>query len=93
MSTDLVQEPEAARRPPTVQLIVNGRKKTVTAFELSYEEVVALAFESPPAGENVLITVTYRHGPDPHHSGSLVAGESVEIKDHMVFNVRATDKS
>jgi hypothetical protein len=74
-------------------IIVNGRKKVVTAKELSFEEVVALAFENPPSGENVFFTVTYRRGHGQKPEGTLVKGETVKVKDGMIFNVTATDKS
>jgi hypothetical protein len=76
-----------------VTVIVNGREKTVTAKELSFDEVVALAFDPVPAGENVMITVTFRGGHGDKPQGTLVKGETVKVKDGMVFNVRATDKS
>jgi hypothetical protein len=71
-------------------VIVNGRPKKVSADELSYEDVVALAFENPPTGENVVITISWRHGND---SGTLTAGKGVPVKDGMKFDVTATDKS
>ena len=44
-------------------IIVNGRKKEVTAKELSYEELLTLAFgNNVPAGPNIVITVTYSKG-------------------------------
>ncbi len=76
-----------------VDIIVNGRKKEVAASSLTYEEVVNLAFDNqPPRGDNVVITVTYSKGPH-NSSGTLIAGQSVEIKSEMVFNVTATDRS
>ena len=71
-------------------VIVNGRPKKLAAGELSYEEVVALAFENPPTGENVVITISWRHG---NESGTLTAGNSVQVRDGMKFDVTATDKS
>ncbi len=76
-----------------ITIIVNGELKFVAARELSFDEVVALAFNNPPTGPNVVITVTYRRGEDNKPEGTLVAGESVKIKDGMIFNVTATDKS
>lgn len=72
---------------------VNGRPKVVTAKELSFAEVVALAFDTPPTGPNAIFTVTYRKGGGKNHEGTLIAGESVRIKDGMIFNVTPTDKS
>jgi hypothetical protein len=74
-------------------IIVNAQPKVVTSKELTYEEVVKLAYPNPPTGENVLITVSFRRGAGNRPEGTLVAGESVKVKEGMVFNVRATDKS
>ncbi len=78
-----------------VTIIVNGTQKTVDKnAELSYEEVVALAFENPPTGENILITVNYRRGHGNKPEGSLAAGDPpVKVKDGMIFDVTPTDKS
>lgn len=75
-------------------IIVNGQEKTTIEKELTFGDVVALAYDgNPPSGPNWEFTVTYRrgHGEKPH--GSLVAGQSVKVKEGMIFNVRATDKS
>jgi hypothetical protein len=74
-------------------IIVNARKKIVTQRKLSFDEVINLAFDPPPSGPNVLFTVTYRNGPKENPQGTLTKGHSVSIKDGMVFNVTATDKS
>lgn len=77
----------------TVTIIVNGRRKEVTGKELSYEAIVNLAFDNnPPTGPNVVITVTYAKGEDDKQ-GTLLPGKTVKIKDGMVFNVKATDRS
>jgi hypothetical protein len=38
-------------------IIVNGREKTVTQDELSYDQVVALAFGTPPGNGNTIYTI------------------------------------
>lgn len=76
-----------------VTIIVNGREKTVTTRELSFSQLVALAFDNPPDGENVIFTITYRRGHGNKPEGILDPGSSVRIKEGMVFNVTATDKS
>ncbi len=74
-------------------IIVNGRQKTVHDHELSFDDVVALAFDTPPNGDNVTITVTYSRAAGPKTAGTLVEGATVKIKNGTVFNVTATDKS
>lgn len=80
--------------PNTVTIIVNTREKTVDKNkDISFEEVVNLAYDgNPPTGENVSFTVMYRRG-HGNKDGSLAAGETVKVKDGMVFVVSATDRS
>ncbi len=74
-------------------IIVNGREKTVTTKELTFDQLVSLAFEDPPSGEFICFTITYRRGRGNKPEGTLIEGESVKIKNGMIFNVTATDKS
>lgn len=76
-----------------VTIIVNTREKTWNKKEISYEEVIVLAFDSYSNDENVVYTVTYSKGPDSHHEGSLVKGGNAKVKDGMIFNVTQTNKS
>jgi len=43
----------------TYEIIVNGRPRNVTGHELSYEEVVKLAFPDDAPDANILYTVAY----------------------------------
>jgi len=77
----------------SITIIINGRKKVVTAKKLSFEEIINLAFDNnPPVGENIVITVTYSKGEDGKQ-GTLLPDDEVKIKEGMIFNVTATDKS
>ena len=76
-----------------VTIIVNGTQKSVAKDDLTYDEVVHLAFESPPYGENTLFTITYRRGQGNKPEGILAPGETVKVKEGMIFDVTATDKS
>ena len=73
-------------------IIVNSRPKSVENERITYDEVVHLAFENPPTGDNIEITVAYRNGPRGTQ-GFLTKGQSVKIINDMIFNVKATDKS
>jgi Multiubiquitin len=77
----------------TVTIIVNTRPKTVHKEEITFEEIVHLAYDNPPTGPNWVFTVTYHRGQGNKPEGSLRAGESVKVKEGMVFDVTATDKS
>lgn len=76
-----------------ITIIVNARQKEVTQKELSFAQVIALAYDNPPTGPNIIFTVTYRRGEGNKPEGSLVEGETVKVKEGMIFNVTATDKS
>ena len=78
----------------TVTIIVNGREKEVPKNDdLTFEELVALAFNPVPTGEFICFTITYRKGHGNKPEGTLAEGESVKAKKGMIFNVTATDKS
>ena len=78
----------------TVTIIVNTREKAVEKnAEISFEDAVQLAFDgNPPTGPYMEFTVMYRRAAG-NKDGSLVAGQSVKVKEGMVFNVSATDRS
>ena len=74
-------------------IIVNTREKTWAEKKISYEEVITLAFGSYTDNELIVYSVTYKKGKEKKHEGSLVKGESVPVKNGMIFNVTLTDKS
>ena len=76
-----------------LEIIINGKTKKVSSSELSFSELVELAFPNQATNPNTAHTITYKRGCDCSPEGSLVKGESVCIKDGGVFNVTATDKS
>ena len=80
-------------QPRKFTIIVNGQKKVVTTRTVTFDEIVKLAFPNPPSGANILYTVSYEDGPRKNPQGSLKEGQSVKVKNGMIFNVTATDKS
>jgi len=94
MEDTTMMQPNKADHEKNVTIIVNGREKQVEKGELSYEEVVNLAYDNkPPQGDNVVITVTYSKGEGGKQGTLLPGGEPVKVKKGMIFNVTATDKS
>jgi hypothetical protein len=91
-ATEKKDKPGDHTRDTTI--IINGQEKITVTKELAFEEVVSLAYDGdPPSGPNWEFSVTYRRGRGEKPKGSLVAGQSVLVKEGMIFNVRATDKS
>jgi hypothetical protein len=74
-------------------IIVNGRQKTVTKEELTFADVVALAFNPVPTGPNIVFTITFKKADGKKTEGNLDQGETVKIKNGTMFNVTQTDKS
>ncbi|KMO71109.1 multiubiquitin domain-containing protein [Mycolicibacterium chlorophenolicum] len=81
------------RHPHTLTIIVNTRSKQVEQRELSFQDLVALAFDNPPAGENVLFTITYSKAVAPNHKGSLPVGGVLTVKEGTIVSVEHSDKS
>ena len=86
-------EAEKATHDKDFVIIVNGEKASVESDDVSYEQVVKLAYPTPPSPDT-RFTVTYRKAKEPNHEGSLAPGQSVEVKrEGTIFNVKATGKS
>lgn len=75
-----------------VTIIVNGRERTVEEKDVSFDEVVDLAFPGAPTGPNIVYTVAYRKAAG-NRSGDLLPGQSVKVKQGTIFDVTQTDKS
>lgn len=76
-----------------VTIYVNGTAKTVKKDKLSFEDVIKLAFDNPPTGDGVQFTVQYSRGDANKPKGTLVEGQSVNIKEGMEFDVTTTNRS
>lgn len=76
------------------QIIVNGRERSVVGRKQSYEEIVRLAYPDPnPNANEFTYTVSYTGGPKKNPEGTLSKGQSVFVKNGMIFNVLRTTKS
>ena len=75
------------------KIVVNGQQKTVIKKIQSYADLVALAYPNPAVGPEHIYTITYRKGPKENPEGELAPGQSLVIKEGMVFNVTPTVKS
>jgi hypothetical protein len=71
-------------------IIVNTKPHTWSAQEITFEQVVELASPGQPY-DPAGTTVEYSRGPGPDKS--LRPGESVHVKDGMIFDVEPTNRS
>lgn len=76
-----------------ITIIINGTAKSVEKERMSFEEIVALAYETPPTGDGVQFTIQYTKGHSDKPKGTLVEGQSVKVKEGMEFDVTPTNRS
>lgn len=92
MNTETEQEKDQDKDPREFNVIVNGRRETVTSKELTFHGVVALS--GLPTGDDTAFIVTYRRGHGNKPDGSMVeGGDPVKVKEGMIFNVESTNRS
>ncbi|WP_277014896.1 multiubiquitin domain-containing protein [Flavobacterium lindanitolerans] len=80
-------------RPTEVTIIVNARPHIWKEVNISFEQLVVLAFGTYDNNPNKGYTVTYSRGWEPKPEGTMVKGSVVRVKNKMIFDVTATDKS
>jgi hypothetical protein len=81
---------EAGHKNKPKKIIINGRPTKFEGDEISYTEVVELAFPGE-SSSGIVFTVTYMGPRMP--DGTLVEGQSVEVRNGMKFNVNKTNRS
>ena len=81
--------------PAHIYLIyVNTNPFFIDHNEVSFEEVVKLAFPVPPGGTDPEFTVSYEHAKSIPHHDDLTKGKKVEVKKHgTIFDVAHTNRS
>jgi hypothetical protein len=75
-----------------ITIIVNAREKVVVGKEITFEEVVKLAFGSYEQNPDIVYSVSYSKGEDKKE-GTMTIGSSVKVKQDMNFNVTKTNRS
>jgi hypothetical protein len=76
-----------------ITIIVRGRPRQVAGRAISFAQVVALAYDPVRTEPFIVYTVSYSRGPKANREGDLFPGQTVKIKEGMVFCVTETDKS
>ena len=77
----------------TVTIVVNGRSRQVETEELSFEELVNLAFDDPARGPQIVFTITFRKAGGRIEEGILDEGQRLKVRNGTVINVTRTDQS
>ena len=77
----------------TFSIIVNGRPMQVERDELSFDELVDLAFDEPARGPQIVFTITFREAGGRVPDGELDEGQRLKVRDGTIVNVTRTDQS
>lgn len=88
MSTDLKKEEKKK-----VTIIVNGTPEKVEKEEISYSEIVTIAYPDFPSHPERNYSVTYERGHGNKPEGILAPGASVKVKEGMIFKIKHTGQS
>ncbi|MCM0673578.1 multiubiquitin domain-containing protein [Micromonospora phytophila] len=74
-------------------IVVNAQPFTVATHEVTFAQIVKLAFGAQGDDPDKTFTITYRKSDNAHHDGTLVEGGTVKVKNGTVFNVTSTTRS
>ena len=90
----MVDKPDVVEQESkAVTIVVNGYSKEVTTEELSFDELVDLAFGDPERGPQIVFTITFRKAGGRIEEGELDEGQRIKVKEGTVVNVTRTDQS
>jgi Multiubiquitin len=79
--------------PGTHTIIVNGREKTVDVNQVTYQQVLLLAYPNPDTGEDVSYTITWARNEHGEATGKLLPGGTEKVNEGMIFNVKRAVRS
>jgi hypothetical protein len=78
--------------PKLITIYVNGTPYEVNKGRISYEQLLAL-IKAPPLPEGQRYAVQFSKGHNDKPTGTLIEGESVEVKKDMEFDVTPANRS
>ena len=93
MNENEEQRIETSDKDKDVTILVNTRSIAYDEKEITFRQVVNLAFPEAQFIPQIIYTVSYSKGIDKKPKGSLVDNDSVHVKNGMVFDVDRTDNS
>lgn len=78
--------------PKPLMIFVNGTAYEVDQERISYEGLLTL-IKAPPLPPEKRYSVQYSKGPKDKPAGTLIEGQSVEVKKDMEFDVTPANRS
>ena len=74
-------------------IIINGTTHRVPRDEVSFDEVIDLAYPDGGRGPLIKYTVNFYNGAGRPTEGKLTKGQKAKVQEGTVFNVTRTDRS
>ena len=78
---------------PGINIIIDGTPHKVPTDEVTFDQVVNLAYPDGGRGPLITYTVNFYNGGGDRPEGKLVEGEKTIVKEGTVFNATRTDRS
>ncbi|MBS1690108.1 MAG: multiubiquitin domain-containing protein [Bacteroidetes bacterium] len=76
-----------------VTIFINGSAEQVNKGEMTYEEIVTIAYPDFPQHPERNYSVKYKKGDNQKPEGILAPGGKVKVKNGMQFTVNQTGQS
>ena len=89
----MAKEPHTPDDHKRFDIIVNARPHVVDHDEVTFDEIVDIAYPDGGRGPLISYTILYYNGGGRETEGGLSEGEAAKVKDGTVFNVTRTDRS
>lgn len=80
-------------KPHEITIIVNGTPHKWEKKQISFKQVIILAYGQYNDKPTMVYTVAYEDGPKQNPEGSMFKDSVVYVKNKMCFHATATDKS
>lgn len=93
LAADGVEKLKTRHAKTTVTIIVEGTPHGWDKKKISYAEVVTLEVPDYAHHPDITYSVNFTNGPHNRPEGDLAKGESVKVKDGMIFSVSETGQS
>lgn len=77
----------------TFSITVNGRPRAAERENMSFGELVDLAFDSSQKGAQIIFTITFRNAAGRFSEGELDVRQTLKVQDGTIVNVTRTDQS
>lgn len=80
-------------RPMEFNVVVNGKAKKVDQSVLTFEEVVNLAYPTPPESGDLVYTVIFHNADQEPKNGDLVPTQKVTVRNGTSFTIKHAVRS